>query len=47
MTVLIEKEAPDFTAEAYHRGERRMVTLSDHREEWVLIFFYPGDFTTV
>jgi len=47
MPVQIEKEAPDFTADAYHRGQVRKVMLSEHRGEWVLLFFYPGDFTSV
>ena len=47
MRIQIEKEAPDFTAEAYHRGEVRKVRLSDLRGQWVLLIFYPGDFTSV
>lgn len=47
MAVQVDKEAPDFTAEAYHRGNVRRVKLSDYRGQWVLIFFYPADFTAV
>lgn len=39
--------APDFTASAYSNGEFKEVKLSDYRGKWVLLFFYPGDFTFV
>ena len=47
MGIQIEKEAPDFTADAYQQGQVRRIRLSDHRGGWVLLFFYPGDFTSV
>ena len=47
MTVYVGKEAPDFTAEAYHQGEIKNVRLSDYRGQWALVFFYPADFTIV
>jgi peroxiredoxin (alkyl hydroperoxide reductase subunit C) len=39
--------APDFTLTAYHEGAFKQVSLSDYRGEWVLLCFYPGDFTFV
>ena len=42
------KEAPDFEASAYIVGEGfKNVKLSDYRGKWVLLCFYPGDFTFV
>ena len=39
--------APEFEAPAYHRGQITSVNLSDFRGKWVVLFFYPGDFTFV
>lgn len=39
--------APDFVAEAYYRGERVNVRLSDYFQQWILLFFYASDFTFV
>ena len=44
----VGKEAPDFEASAYVSGEGfKNVKLSDYRGQWVLVCFYPGDFTFV
>lgn len=44
----VGKEAPDFETSAYVAGEGfRNVKLSDYRGKWVLLCFYPGDFTFV
>ena len=47
MLARIEKPAPDFTAKAYTREGYRDVKLSDYRGTWVVLFFYPGDYTFV
>ena len=39
--------APDFTAPAYHQGKFTQVKLSDQLGKWVVLCFYPGDFTFV
>lgn len=39
--------APDFEAEAYYRGSRVNIKLSDFKRNWVLLFFYASDFTFV
>ncbi len=41
------KPAPNFTAEAFHNGEVHKVSLSDYKGKWVVLFFYPKDFTFV
>ncbi len=43
----VGKPAPDFEAPAYHKGEFTSVKLSDHLGKWVVLCFYPGDFTFV
>jgi len=44
----VGKEAPDFEASAYVAGEGfKNVKLSAYRGQWVLVCFYPGDFTFV
>ena len=48
MSVLVQKEAPEFTAQAVMPdGTFQEVKLSDYRGKYVLIFFYPLDFTFV
>ena len=40
-------KAPDFEAPAYYKGAFTTVKLSDFLGRWVLLCFYPGDFTFV
>ena len=47
MSVKIGKQAPDFEANAFHEGGFKKVKLSDYKGKWVVICFYPGDFTFV
>jgi peroxiredoxin (alkyl hydroperoxide reductase subunit C) len=47
MTARVGQKAPDFQAPAYHKGKFTSVKLSDHLGKWVLLCFYPGDFTFV
>jgi len=47
MSVTVGKQAPDFTADAFDRGEVKKVGLVKYRGRWVLLFFYPADFSTV
>jgi peroxiredoxin (alkyl hydroperoxide reductase subunit C) len=47
VTVRVGGKAPDFEAPAYHRGKFVNVKLSDYAGKWVLLCFYPGDFTFV
>ena len=46
-TARVGQKAPDFQAPAYYRGTFTNVTLSDLLGKWVLLCFYPGDFTFV
>ena len=45
--IQVGKKAPDFVAPAYVKGEFTSVKLSDHLGKWVVLCFYPGDFTFV
>jgi peroxiredoxin (alkyl hydroperoxide reductase subunit C) len=46
-TAKVGSKAPDFRAPAFHQGEFTEVSLSDYLDEWLLLCFYPGDFTFV
>jgi alkyl hydroperoxide reductase subunit AhpC len=43
----IGKPAPDFTVEGYYKGDFKKYSLSDFKGKWVVLFFYPLDFTFV
>ena len=45
--VRVGTKAPDFVAPAYYQGGFTNVKLSDYLGKWVLLCFYPGDFTFV
>lgn len=45
--VTVGKKAPDFTAPAYQKGKFISVQLSEYIGKWVVLCFYPGDFTFV
>jgi hypothetical protein len=43
----VGKKAPDFAAPGYHKGQFISLKLSEFLGKWVLLCFYPGDFTFV
>lgn len=45
--IQVGKPAPDFVLPAYHQGTFTQVKLSDYLGKWVVLCFYPGDFTFV
>ena len=47
MTARVGKPAPEFATKAYVQGEIKDVSLLDYRDRWVMLYFYPGDFTFV
>jgi len=47
MTARVGEKAPDFQAPSYYKGEFTSVKLSDYFGKWILVCFYPGDFTYV
>jgi hypothetical protein len=47
VSIKVGRKAPDFEAPAYHKGGFTKVKLSDYLGKWVVLCFYPGDFTFV
>jgi hypothetical protein len=47
MSARVGQKAPDFQAPAYYKGAFTNVKLSEYLGKWVLLCFYPGDFTFV
>jgi peroxiredoxin (alkyl hydroperoxide reductase subunit C) len=45
--IKVGQKAPDFSAPGYQQGKFVNVTLSEYLGKWVLLCFYPGDFTFV
>jgi hypothetical protein len=45
--VAVGKKAPDFEAPAFYQGKFTNIKLSDYLKKWVVLCFYPGDFTFV
>jgi len=45
--IVVDRLAPDFEGTAYFNGKIVKIKLSDYRGKWVLLCFYPGDFTYV
>jgi hypothetical protein len=48
MQARVGKEAPDFEANAYVANEGfKPIRLSSFKGKWIVLCFYPGDFTFV
>jgi hypothetical protein len=48
MLAQIGKEAPDFEANAFVAGKGfNQIKLSNYKGQWIMVCFYPGDFTFV
>lgn len=45
--VTIGQPIPDFTVEAYQDDEIKKIKFSNYRGKWMLLVFYPADFTFV
>ena len=43
----INDAAPEFSAESFHNNDVVKVSLNDYKGKWVILFFYPADFTFV
>ncbi|MFH1399989.1 MAG: alkyl hydroperoxide reductase subunit C [Nanoarchaeota archaeon] len=46
-TVKVGHKVPDFKAQAFHKGDTKTISLSDYKGKWVIMAFYPADFTFV
>lgn len=47
MLARVGKPAPDFELSAFVDGGFKNVRLSDYKGKWIVVCFYPGDFTFV
>ncbi len=47
MAFLVGKQAPQFKLDAVHNAQFKNVGLDDYKKKWVVLFFYPLDFTFV
>lgn len=44
----INSQAPHFEkVKAYHQGDFKEISLADYKGKWLVLFFYPRDFTFV
>ena len=47
MIARVGKPAIDFEANAFFEGGFKNLKLSDYKGKWIILCFYPGDFTFV
>lgn len=47
MKIAIGKPVEAFTCDAFHNEEIKKISLTDYKGKWVVVFFYPADFTFV
>ncbi len=45
--VQIGQKIDDFEVDAYHNAEIKKIKLSDYQGKWVVMVFYPADFTFI
>ena len=45
--IQINQEITDFELEAFHDEEIKKIRLSDYRGKWLVLIFYPADFTFI
>ena len=45
--VKVGQEVPDFKMQAFQKDEIKEIKLSDYKGKWVVLMFYPADFTFV
>ncbi|MFA7257823.1 MAG: redoxin domain-containing protein, partial [Kiritimatiellales bacterium] len=43
----IGQSVPDFEMDVFHNEEIKKIKLSDYKGKWVVVIFYPADFTFV
>ncbi|MCH8003814.1 MAG: redoxin domain-containing protein [Nanoarchaeota archaeon] len=43
----IGQKIPDFELEAFHNEEIKKIKLSDYNGKWLVLLFYPADFTFI
>ncbi|HIH24674.1 TPA: peroxiredoxin [Candidatus Woesearchaeota archaeon] len=45
--IKVGEKAPTFDAECYHNGQITRISSNDYKKNWIVLFFYPRDFTFV
>lgn len=45
--VKVGAQAPDFKLEGYYNGKIQEFSLKDYKGKWIVLFFYPLDFTFI
>jgi peroxiredoxin (alkyl hydroperoxide reductase subunit C) len=45
--VKVGHEIPDFMLDAFHNNDFKKIKLSDYKGKWLVLMFYPADFTFV
>ena len=43
----INEVVPEFETKAFHENKIKKIKLSDYKGKWVVMFFYPADFTFI
>lgn len=43
----VDSVLPNLSLKIFHHNAERSVQLSDYRNKWLILFFYPADFTFV
>lgn len=44
---LVGQQLPDMEIKIFHDGAEKTVRLQDYRNKWLILFFYPADFTFI
>jgi peroxiredoxin (alkyl hydroperoxide reductase subunit C) len=47
MSQIVGRKAPEFRLDAVHDGQFKTLSLDDFKGKWLVVFFYPLDFTFV
>ncbi len=47
MMPLIGQKIPDFELDTFHNEEEKKIRLFDYAGKWLILFFYPADFTFI
>lgn len=45
--IKIGEKIPDFSAEAFHGGQTKKINFEKYKGKWLILAFYPADFTFV
>lgn len=45
--VSVNQKAPEMGFDVFHEGEIRKAAMADYRGKWLVLLFYPADFTFV